>query len=454
MISQPLCILFFCLIFYEPYISVSSQKTFLDNPLNLQLYRTIRRGIYDIFGRTSISERNLRRAKNLYKIQEPIPQNVPFPCDVKGEEKNAVTLFLIISPDYKKPVRWRSNETPTSVHRLKPGDVDIIASMGDSLSAGTGIFAASIFHLFIDNRGVAAAGGGQNTWREYMTLPNILKEFNPNLYGYSLGDYSTLEKDSKLNVAEAGAVSSDMPYMATILIKRLKNDPKVNMQKHWKHISLMIGANDFCLFFCTSSSLTEILQNHERDIVETLRILRDNVPRVFVSLIPPPQLKILVKSHIEGKSSAWCDLMTDFECPCLFGLRYRDKRQEYYDIIKRWQDIDIKISNYSEFQKDDFVVIAQPILTNLDGSLNYFDETYLTIDCFHISQKTNSLCKYKHFQYNVSLKHANTLWNSLLLPYEEKPTNIVTKLNTILCPTKKRPYLATYTNTKFSENSE
>lgn len=47
--------------------------------------------------------------------------------------------------------------------------------MGDSLSAGTGVFAESPLQLFIDNRGVTAAGGGQDTWREYMTLPNILK---------------------------------------------------------------------------------------------------------------------------------------------------------------------------------------------------------------------------------------------------------------------------------------
>ncbi|XP_035736603.1 phospholipase B1, membrane-associated-like [Vespa mandarinia] len=420
MIGQYLRIFFFYLIFHESYIPILSQKTILDNPLNLQLYRVIRRGIYDIFGRTSNLERNLRRVKNLYSIQEPVSQNVPFPCDVRG---------------------WRSNVTPTSVHRLKPGDIDVIASMGDSLSAGTGVFAESFFQLFIDNRGVTAAGGGQNTWREYTTLPNILKEFNPNLYGYSVGDYSTLEKDSKLNVAEAGAVSRDMPYMATILVKRLKDDSRVNMQKHWKHISLMIGANDFCLFICTQNE-TEFLENHERDIVETLRILRDNVPRVFVSLIPPPQLKTLVDVNYNEKPSIWCDLMTDLECPCLFGLRYRDKRQEYYNIIKRWQDTDIKISNYSEFQKDDFVVVAQPILTNitlLSNKKNNNRNSYLTVDCFHITQKTNSL-------------YGTTLWNSLILPYEKKPIDLVMELGTILCPTKEHPYLFTYSNTKFSEN--
>lgn len=51
MIGQRLLIIvLFCLILHESYVQVLSQKTFMDNPLNLQLYRTIRRGIYDIFG--------------------------------------------------------------------------------------------------------------------------------------------------------------------------------------------------------------------------------------------------------------------------------------------------------------------------------------------------------------------------------------------------------------------
>ncbi|KAI4498829.1 hypothetical protein M0802_006004 [Mischocyttarus mexicanus] len=300
-------------------------------------------------GSTSTSTRTLQRSKQLHKLQDVISKNTSFPCDVKG---------------------WRSNVTPTSVHRLKPGDIDIIASMGDSLSAGTGMFGSNLIDLFIDNRGTAAAGGGQDTWREYVTLPNILKiqkcniennnypssmkrhmtlsvlqEFNPNLYGYSMGDYSTLEKGSKLNIAEAGGMSRDMPYMASILVKRLKSDPHVNLQKHWKHISLMVGSNDFCLYMCTTST-DEFLANHERDMVETLRILRDNIPRVFVSFIPPPNLKILINKQINGRPSLYCDLLLDFECPCLFGLLYRNKREEYYKIMEsvhrlRPGDIDV-----------------------------------------------------------------------------------------------------------------
>ena len=54
----------------------------------------------------------------------------------------------------------------------------------------------------------------------------MLKLYNPNIYGYSLHSLST-DRKSKFNVAEGGAVSSNMPYMAKILIKRIKNDKNV-----------------------------------------------------------------------------------------------------------------------------------------------------------------------------------------------------------------------------------
>lgn len=421
MIKINLCILLISLVLInQSFTSVLSQKTFLDNPDNLRLYRLIRLGLYKILGSTSTSERSLRKAKELNKIQEPIAENISFPCDVKG---------------------WRSDVRPTSVNRLKPGDIDIIVSMGDSLSAGTGIFGTNILHIMIDNRGVAAAGGGQDTWRKYLTLPNILKEFNPNLYGYAVGDYSTLQKGSTFNIAEAGSISSDMPYMASVLVKRLKSDSRIDMQNHWKHISLMIGANDFCLFICTVSP-NKFLANHERDIVETLRILRDNIPRAFVSLIPPPNLRGLVNTRVNGRPSLYCDLLTDFSCPCLFGLMHENKRQEYYKIMERWQQVDIKISKYSEFQKDDFAVMIHPFLMNAEFPKTddgYSDSSYLTVDCFHISQKTNYI-------------YAVNLWNSLLTPYENKTYKFLS--SELMCPTKKNPYLFTYNNKGLTEDSK
>lgn len=56
----------------------------------------------------------------------------------------------------------------------------------------------------------------------------------------------------------------------------------------------------------------------------------------------------------------------------------------------------MEIATYPEFQRDDFTVVAQPVLMNLRlplASDGYTDMSYLSTDCFHISQKTNALCK-------------------------------------------------------------
>lgn len=75
--------------------------------------------------------------------------------------------------------------------------------------------------------------GGAGTWRSHLTLPNILRNFNPKLYGYSLNSITT-DRKSKFNVAEGGAISENMPFMAKVLVKRIKNDPNVNLEKDWK----------------------------------------------------------------------------------------------------------------------------------------------------------------------------------------------------------------------------
>lgn len=85
----------------------------------------------------------------------------------------------------------------------------------------------------LPSQGVSFSIGGEKTWREYLTLPNILKEFNPNLYGYSVGDGLSIYKSTKFNVAELGAMSRDMPHMAKVLVRRMLADPNVR-PAHWK----------------------------------------------------------------------------------------------------------------------------------------------------------------------------------------------------------------------------
>lgn len=65
-------------------------------------------------------------------------------------------------------------------------------------------------------------------------MPNVLKEFNTDLVGYSLKDSLTHHRASQFNVGEAGAMSNDLPYMAGQLIKRMRSDPRVDVQRDWK----------------------------------------------------------------------------------------------------------------------------------------------------------------------------------------------------------------------------
>ncbi|XP_043592951.1 phospholipase B1, membrane-associated-like isoform X2 [Bombus pyrosoma] len=340
-------------------VLTASQKTALDSSINLYLYRQIRNWFFQ-----NIGVRNEgRSARNERKFQKQVPTDVPFPCNVTD---------------------GRSPKVPDSVHHLRPGDIDVIAAMGDSLTAGAGIFATNLLELPIENRGASASIGGQGTWRTYLTLPNIFKEFNPKLIGYALGDSLTTQPASQLDVAEIGAMSRDMPFMAKHLINKIRNDPRINMKKHWKVM---------------------------------------------------PHLKELVATR-EGRNSLKCYIMTTIECSCLFALQFRDRRQEYYEIIKRWQELEEEVVNYSEFHRNDFTVVSLPTLKHAKVPLakdGFADLSYLSADCFHLSQKSNALL-------------ANNLWNNLLEPVGNKSFTWTPLYERFLCPTSERPFLMTREN--------
>ena len=138
-------------------------------------------------------------------LQDKIPDSKLFPCNVNG---------------------FRSEKVPESVHKLRPGDIDIVAAVGDSLTSATAANSMALWEVLIENRGLSWCIGGQDTWRTHLTLPNILKEFNPALFGYSLADSFNVHRNSQFNVAENIATTSDMPFNAAKLVERMKLDPR------------------------------------------------------------------------------------------------------------------------------------------------------------------------------------------------------------------------------------
>jgi hypothetical protein len=48
------------------------------------------------------------------------------------------------------------------VHSLRPGDIDVVGAMGDSLTAGSASAAANLVEVLIENRGMSWSGGESN----------------------------------------------------------------------------------------------------------------------------------------------------------------------------------------------------------------------------------------------------------------------------------------------------
>lgn len=114
---------------------------------------------------------------------------------------------------------------PTSVHDLRFDDISVIAALvtnqmtkGDSITAALVAKAPSRFlvNSTFENRGVSFAIGGD---KDAITLPNIIKRFNPNIIGASIGDhrielcqgtnclpYQYVPELDRLNAAQSGAM--------------------------------------------------------------------------------------------------------------------------------------------------------------------------------------------------------------------------------------------------------
>ena len=145
-------------------------------------------------------------AENYTAYIEELSQNEQF---VEEYAKWSFELFsqpdyLYGSPHDKFPCPPAKDSTvPTSVHALRPSDVKCIGAMGDSLTAGLGAHALTPIGLLFENRGanfvflhillytycfllgVSWSVGGDHTYTKILSVPNALRQYNPDLEGYS-----------------------------------------------------------------------------------------------------------------------------------------------------------------------------------------------------------------------------------------------------------------------------
>ncbi|XP_069370810.1 phospholipase B1, membrane-associated-like [Paralichthys olivaceus] len=326
-----------------------------------------------------------------------------------------------------------SDTIPTSVHKLRPADIMVVAALGDSLTVGTGAKAKSYFNLKNEYKGVSWSIGGDMDLGNVTTLPNILRKFNPSLKGFSTDQ--GLVKKKGFNMAAPGAKTSDIPAQVQALIKAMREDKKVNFENDWKLVTIFVGGNDLCHYCVDQNNLSP--KNYSHNLMIGLDMLHKEVPRLLVNVVEI--LEILPLRTVK-RTSLPCSLLPRNSCPCLINPAENSPELEEIKRINQEYQIEIQhlISGDRYEGKEDFAVVLQPFLHNTfipHIGKGEADPSFFSVDCFHISERAHA-------------EMAIALWNNMLEPVGRKQpyNNFTYDRSKIHCPSQASPFVFTKKN--------
>ncbi|XP_033619310.1 phospholipase B1, membrane-associated isoform X2 [Fukomys damarensis] len=331
-----------------------------------------------------------------------------------------------------------SDSIPTSVHRLKPADIKVIGAMGDSLTAGNGAGSKpwNVLDILTQYRGLSWSIGGDQNISTMTTLPNILREFNPSLKGFSTGIGTEKSAGAFLNQAVAGARAENLASQAERLVDLMRTDARINFQEDWKLITVFIGGNDLCDFCDNPVRFSPY--NFTDNIRKALDIFHAEVPRAFVNMVKVLQIVNLRELYQSNNISCPRQILRAL-CPCvLTAAENSTNLNSLIDFNKKYQegtDQLIKSGRYDT--REDFTVVVQPLFEKVDipkTPEGIPDSSFFAPDCFHFSTKTHS-------------RAAVALWKNMLEPIGQKAAhhNFEIKID-VFCPNQVSPFLRTYNN--------
>ncbi|KAI7878869.1 hypothetical protein K492DRAFT_208652 [Lichtheimia hyalospora FSU 10163] len=231
-----------------------------------------------------------------------------------------------IFPDY---------ERATSVHKLRPKDIEVVAAIGDSLSAAVAAINIDTEYLtaeqFKQYRGLSFdMGGDENA----ITIPNFLEHYSrESLIGPSVGvrdvplsketffayDAKQVSEIDRLNAAIPSATSYNFTQQAEYLIERIGKNTE--MANKWKFITVFMGLNDLSASCLPGYSFLEYRQRMEKGI----ELLKQNIDYAIISvvgLLHSEQMQDVTKKdptyrkHFKDETM---DVQT-FECICCHAV--------------------------------------------------------------------------------------------------------------------------------------
>uniref|UniRef100_A0A0N4ZNE9 Lipase_GDSL domain-containing protein n=1 Tax=Parastrongyloides trichosuri TaxID=131310 RepID=A0A0N4ZNE9_PARTI len=230
--------------------------------------------------------------------------------------------------------------TGTSVENISPEDIGIIASLGDNLATGYGLWPGSS----IDFRGASFSSGGDTSIDGLVTIPSIIQEFsNKDIIGVShgLGTKDQLPK-SQLNLAQVNANSQDLPGQAKELVSRIKGIKDIDTYNTWTMVIITIGTDEVCNY-CRGPD-TDALK-------DAIDILNRGIHKAFIIMLGP--------IHVTSKTSLRKNLLKD-RCNCS-----KDKTDEFMKKlsnawIEGFQEVEDRVYSH---RRSTFTLVQLPIFT-------------------------------------------------------------------------------------------
>ncbi|RXM37306.1 Phospholipase B1, membrane-associated [Acipenser ruthenus] len=172
---------------------------------------------------------------------------------------------------------------------MGPADVKVIGAVGDSLTAGNGIGSSpkDLLDVLTQYRGLSWSVGGDESLSTVTTLPNILRQFNTSLKGFSLGTGKVNSSNTFLNQAVSGSTTIDIPGQIRKLVDIMKSDQRINFQSDWKVVTLFIGGNDLCNSCIDKRVTRELVESGRYDTRDDFTVvLQPFFREVQIPLLP------------------------------------------------------------------------------------------------------------------------------------------------------------------------
>ncbi|EPY77421.1 phospholipase B1, membrane-associated [Camelus ferus] len=251
------------------------------------------------------------------------------------------------------------------------------SAAGDSRVRQGALFPRAVTLLFSLKEFEVGLGGV--TTCLFLVFPDILREFNPSLKGFSVGTGKESSPRAFLNQAVAGARAEDLPVQARRLVDLMKNNTV--------HYSP---------------------ENFVANIGKALDILHAEVPRAFVNLVKVLEI-INLRELYQDKNVSCPRLILRNLCPCV--LKFDDNSTELAALIeanKKYQERTHELVESGQYDtREDFTVVVQPFFEKVDMPKTpegLPDSSFFAPDCFHFSSKAHAHA-------------ASALWNSMVWPY-------------------------------------